>query len=179
MCTSWTQAKIQVPKRRALGLRPMVLQEPDVSFRYEDLSGAAEGRRDGRLAAPGANLAAQAAAAPVDPPPDPCDGDSGGGQASQENESFSSSATSLETSLYRPLPKATRGRSSPNAGKGLFSQSGTYFSSIVRERRSTMAMRSQEAVAKRGRRLALRARPGRDSTDARTGRLGDVASFDP
>ena len=39
------------------------------------------------------------AVGPVDPPPDPVDRDSGGGQVAQENESFSSSATSLETSL--------------------------------------------------------------------------------
>jgi len=39
------------------------------------------------------------AAGPIDPPPDPVDRDPGGGQVAQENESFSSSATSLETSL--------------------------------------------------------------------------------
>lgn len=39
------------------------------------------------------------ASASVDPPPDAVDGDPGGGGSVQENESFSSSATSLETSL--------------------------------------------------------------------------------
>jgi hypothetical protein len=39
------------------------------------------------------------AAGPSDPPPDPADRDPGGWQVAQENESFSSSATILDTSL--------------------------------------------------------------------------------
>ena len=67
----------------------------------------------------------------IDPPPDAADRNPGGGQAAQEKESFSSSATSFETSLYRPSPSATSGGSSPNATIGLLSQSGTYEGSIV------------------------------------------------
>jgi hypothetical protein len=58
-------------------------------------------------------------------PPGPGDADDGRDGLDQEKESFSSSATRRDTSLYRPSPRASSGRSSSSPTEGFWSQMAT------------------------------------------------------
>lgn len=74
-----------------------------------------------RLRSPSQRICAR----PAEAPPHARDADRGRDDLDQEKESFSSSATSRETSLYRPSLRASSGRSSSSAGSGFWSQTAT------------------------------------------------------